>query len=104
VSDEDVAHAKGFFEQFMQGYRLENEIDPQWLAQAPYFFKLREIDLYIIIHRSLDVDNLDPWCASYMKDRKHKIENDVPYVVLDWDKYVQQYSVKRSPLSGRCQG
>jgi Ser/Thr protein kinase RdoA (MazF antagonist) len=84
VSAEDVAQAKGFFEQFMRGYRRENEIGPQWLAQIPYFLRLREIDLYIIIHRSLDLDNLDPWCASYMKDRRHKIESDVPYVALDW--------------------
>jgi Ser/Thr protein kinase RdoA (MazF antagonist) len=89
VSEEDVAQAKGFFEQFMQGYRRENEIDPQWLAQVPYFLKLREIDLYILIHRSLDIDNLDPWCASYMKDRKRKIAHDVPYVVLDWERYVE---------------
>jgi Ser/Thr protein kinase RdoA (MazF antagonist) len=84
VSEEDVAQAKSFFDQFMEGYRRENEIAPQWLAQVPYFLKLREIDLYIIIHRSLDVDNLDPWPASFMKDRKRKIENDVPYVVLEW--------------------
>lgn len=88
VSKEDVAHAKDFFEQFMLGYRCENEIDPRWLAQVPYFLKLREVDLYIIIHRSLDIDDLDPWCASFMKDRKYKIEHDVLYVELDRESFV----------------
>lgn len=87
VSEKDVAHAKDFFEQFMLGYRRENAVASEWLERIPLFMKLREIDLYIIIHRSLDVNDLDPWCASYMKNRKHKIEHDVPYVVLDWGSF-----------------
>jgi Ser/Thr protein kinase RdoA (MazF antagonist) len=88
VSQEDIAWASSFFEQFMAGYRRENAIAPEWLRQIPYFLKLREIDLYIVIHRSLDLDDLDPWCASFMDNRKYKIENDVPYVELDGEKYV----------------
>jgi len=45
---------------------------------------LREIDLYIAIHRSFDLDDLDPWCASFMRDRKYKIEHDVPYVDMSF--------------------
>ncbi len=51
---------------------------------AGIFLKLREIDLYIAIHRSLDLDDLDPWCASYMKNRREKILNDVPYVDMEF--------------------
>jgi hypothetical protein len=25
------------------------------------------------------------WCASLVKDRKARIENDVPYVAPDWE-------------------
>jgi len=47
--------------------------------------KLREIDLYGVIHRSFDVDNLeDPWVAMYMEDRKQRIENDMPYIEFDF--------------------
>ena len=81
--EEDVAWAHDFLDQFMAGYRRENTIDPDWMKQIPYFLKLREIDLYIIIHRSCDLDDLDSWSSSYMRNRKYKIENDVPYVVLD---------------------
>ena len=46
--------------------------------------KLREIDLYAVIHRSFDINNLDdPWCAWYMNGRKEKIESGKPY--LDYD-------------------
>ena len=42
------------------------------------------MDLYVVIHRSFDLDDLDPWCASFMDNRKYKIENDVPYVDMDF--------------------
>ena len=49
-----------------------------------------EIDLYALIHRSFDVENLDdPWCARYMDGRKEKIENEVPYIEFDWDSLAQ---------------
>jgi len=68
--------------EFLSGYRLENDITTEWLAQIPHFLKLREIDLYIAIHRSMDVNNLnDRWCAEFMRGRKEKIENDVPFFV-----------------------
>jgi Ser/Thr protein kinase RdoA (MazF antagonist) len=84
--EEDVAWAHDFLNQFLAGYRRENTIDPGWMKQIPYFLKLREIDLYVIIHRSCDLDNLDPWCSNYMHNRRYKIENDVPYVDMDWER------------------
>jgi Ser/Thr protein kinase RdoA (MazF antagonist) len=84
VSKDDIAWARSFFDQFMEGYRRENTIAPEWLRQIPYFLKLREIDLYIVIHRSLDLDDLDPWCASFMDNRKYKIENDEPYLDMNF--------------------
>jgi Ser/Thr protein kinase RdoA (MazF antagonist) len=84
VGEENIDWARRFMAQFMEGYGSENDIAPEWLGQIPYFLKLREIDLYIVIHRSLDLNDLDPWCASFMRDRKHKIENDVPYVDMSF--------------------
>jgi hypothetical protein len=47
--------------------------------------KLREIDLYAVIHRSFDVDNIDhPWVAMYMQGRKTRIENDVLFLNIDF--------------------
>jgi hypothetical protein len=48
--------------------------------------KLREIDLYAVIHRSFDVDNLDdPWVARYMHNRKQRIEDGVPTIDFDFE-------------------
>ena len=75
-----------FMLHFLRGYQREKQLDPAWLKELPRFLKLREIDLYAIIHRSFDVNNLDePWVASFMNGRKRKIENDVPYINLHFE-------------------
>lgn len=80
------AFTQEFMAHFLGGYRRENRIDGAWLKEIPHFLKLREIDLYAVIHRSFDVNSLeDPWDAHYMHNRKHKIENDVPYINFDFE-------------------
>jgi len=75
------AFTEEFMTHFLRGYSRENHLDPKWLKAIPIFLKMREIDLYAVIHRSFDVENLeDPWCMRYMKDRKRLIEDDVPYI------------------------
>ena len=70
---------------FLEGYHQENQLGAEWLAEIPAFLKLREIDLYAVIHRSFDVENIDhPWVAMYMENRKERIENDVPFVEFDF--------------------
>jgi Ser/Thr protein kinase RdoA (MazF antagonist) len=80
--DEDTtAFSRWFMRPFLRGYRREADLDPAWLAEIPYFLKLREIDLYAVIHRSFDVENLDdPWCARYMHGRRERIEAGVPTI------------------------
>lgn len=81
-TEKDREFGRQFMLEFLSGYRLENDIDVEWLARIPHFLKLREIDLYVAIHRSMDVNNLDdPWCADFMRGRMPNIENDVPYFV-----------------------
>lgn len=46
---------------------------------------MREIELSAVIQRDFDIANIeDEWCNRYMKDRKNKIENDVPYIDFDF--------------------
>ena len=80
-----------FWPPFWRGYRQENDLDPAWLAEMPAFFKLREIDLYAIIHRSFDVDNLtDSWVAQFMDGRRQRIEQDIPYLNVDFTEYTDK--------------
>jgi len=78
--------AREFMPHFLRGYWGENHLDAAWLREIPHFLKLREIDLYGIIYGSFDVNDLqDPWVADFMNGRKHKIENDVPYIDFDFE-------------------
>lgn len=84
--EDKTAFTDEFMGNFLRGYRGENKLDALWLKELPHFLKLREIDLYAVIHRSMDVENLDdPWCERYMRGRKGKIENNVPYIEFDWN-------------------
>ncbi len=74
-----------FMTQFLTGYAEENQLPAKWLAEMPYFLKLREIDLYAVIHRSFDVQNIDhPWVKRYMDGRRQRIETDTPYIDFDF--------------------
>ena len=77
--------ARDFLTAFFRGYRQENALDPRWLAEIPHFLKLREIDLYGVIYRDFDVENIDNrWVANYMTGRRERIENGVPFIDLDF--------------------
>lgn len=87
VKREDLDNAGLFLKHFLTGYRRENQLDQRWISEIPTFLTLREMDLYIAIHRSMDLNDPDPWCASFMKNRKEKILHGVPYVNLDFSKF-----------------
>jgi amicoumacin kinase len=74
-----------FMPVFLKGYREYNKLDPRWLAELPYFLKLREIDLFAEI-LFMDGENpMHPWSAQYMLDRRERIERDQPFIKFDWE-------------------
>jgi len=80
-----------FLTGFLPGYFSENKLPAAWSKEIPYFLKLREIDLYAVIHRSFDVENLDDsWCAWYMDGRRERLEKKIPFLDFDFEKYSQQ--------------
>jgi amicoumacin kinase len=83
--------ARKFITHFLKGYQEETDLDVSWLKQIPYFLKLREIDLYAIIHRSFDVNNLtDPWNIRYMDGRKERINNNLPVIDFDFEAFAAE--------------
>lgn len=83
--EDQSAFTKEFLPLFLEGYFQENQLNSEWLIEIPFFLKLREIDLYAVIHRSFDVENIDhPWVAMYMENRKERIESDIPFIEFDF--------------------
>lgn len=74
---------------FLSAYRKENRLDPAWLKELPYFLKLREIDLFAAILFTMGENPEHPWCARYMKGRRGKIMQDIPYINYDWESLAQ---------------
>ena len=86
--EDQVAFLNEFLPCFLRGYARENRLESSWLNEISWFLKLREIDLYAIIHRSFDVENLtDPWVSRYMDGRREKIKQGVPYLDVDFGSF-----------------
>ena len=79
--EDPVEFIDKFLSGFLPGYFSEYKLESQWFQEIPLFMKRREIDLYAVIHRSFDVENLDdPWCAWYMDGRKERLEKERPFL------------------------
>ncbi len=81
---EELKKARIFLSNFWEGYQTSNRLNPVWLMEIPKFLRLREIELYWVIFRSSDINNLDRWSASFMHQRREKILNRVPYCDIDY--------------------
>lgn len=78
--EERQAETYGFMENFMKGYYKENYIDEYWLKQIPIFLQLRELIVYIGMHRSVDFSNMNQWMEKYISQSKLRIEQKIPIV------------------------
>ncbi len=75
-----------FLSHFLRGYVQACPLDSTWLKEIPHFLKIREIELYAVMHRDFDVKNIDDeWCARFMRNRKSRIEQDVPYIDCEFE-------------------
>lgn len=84
--DDWAAFTREFLTHFLRGYRRAHPLDSAWIREIPYFLKLRELDLYGAIHRDFDdVTLIDHWWIErFMHDRKRRIEQDVPFIDVDF--------------------
>lgn len=84
-AEDGRAFTHEFMPPFLRGYRSENRLDPVWLGEIRTFLKLREIDLYAVIHRSFDVRRTDDqFVVRYLRGRKQRIEDSVPAIDYDF--------------------
>lgn len=83
TSKSDLDNANKFLRCLLEGYQQENTLDPNWRELLPLFLERREIDLYIIIHRSMDTNQLDGFAQGFMTNRRQRIEEGVPYIDLE---------------------
>lgn len=85
-AEDGRAFTQEFMSHFLRGYIQACPLDFTWLREMPNFLKIREIELYAVIYRDFDLNNIDDeWCARFMHNRKFRIENNVPTVDFDFE-------------------
>ncbi len=86
---------EGFGERFLEhllcGYLSQKSLDPACAAQFPLFLKLLEIGLYITLYR-IDTADLGEWGSKFMLGRRLRVEQDIPYVGLDFEEILNRAS------------
>lgn len=96
-AEDQTAFTQEFMSNFLRGYVQACPLDRIWLREIPNFLKIREIELYAVMHRDFDVANIeDEWCARFMHDRKSRIENDVPFIDFDFEALSAQLKTEKS--------
>lgn len=84
-ADDWPAFTREFMTHFWRGYRQAYALDPRWLREIPVFLKLRELELYAVVHRDFDVSAIDHvWIARFMRERKQRIEQGAPFIDFDF--------------------
>jgi len=80
------AFTRQFMTHFLRGYVQACPLHPAWLKEIPLFLKIREIELFAVMYRDFDVNNIDNlWCARFMLGRKSSIAHDLPYIDFDFE-------------------
>ncbi len=84
LTSKDIEEGHTFCRNFMEGYRAENYLDPVWMREIPHFLRLREVDLYLAILSSGELESLGKYAVNFMQGRREKIESRTPYAALDF--------------------
>jgi Ser/Thr protein kinase RdoA (MazF antagonist) len=93
-----------FLIHFLRGYRQAHALSPAWLKEMPLFLKLRELELYAVVHRDFEINGVEHWSmenfqripgfdvnndghmwiAGFMHNRKTLIDQDLPFIDYDF--------------------
>jgi Ser/Thr protein kinase RdoA (MazF antagonist) len=81
---ENQVFAQRFINNYLAGYRQENDLSQFWQSQLPRFLKLKELCIYATLIGHSDVALPDTWVGRFMRGRSSRIANDLPYVDIDF--------------------
>jgi amicoumacin kinase len=100
-----AAFTQQFMTDFLRGYRQVYNLERRWLREIPHFLKLRELELYAVVFRDFEIEGVehwslegfqqapgfdagnggDMWIANFMRDRKWRIEQGLPFIEFDFE-------------------
>lgn len=83
-----TAFAEHFLGQFLKGYRKENQIDGYWIEKIPDFLMVRVVILFSLYHRMWQGEELNEEQSAMIDRFQSRIDNNIPYVDIDFRKFV----------------
>jgi len=82
-----ISFAKCFIENFMNGYSKEDSIEAYWMKQLPSFLRLRMVSKYVLHYQEWTSNNMLEKRKFAFTEWKYKIENDIPYIDIDFSDF-----------------
>lgn len=79
--------AKFFLKYFMIGYLRENKLTKTDFLYIEKFLKLREIVLYIVFFRSVDLKT-NKFAANYIETHRERIIQKTPFLNMDYKQFI----------------
>ncbi|MFC5452822.1 phosphotransferase enzyme family protein [Paenibacillus aestuarii] len=79
------AFAADFVQAFWSGYEKVMPLSRQWLQELSTFLKLRDITLYLVIHKKEDLQLATPRLIQWVNDIKERIRQNIAIVEIDFD-------------------
>jgi len=92
---DDVEFGETVLNSCLLGYLAHNGLDPFWIEQTPVFLKLIETSIYIKHRTDWTLGDSTSWLGKFMKNRRQRILNDVPYLALDWRRIAAEWARER---------
>jgi Ser/Thr protein kinase RdoA (MazF antagonist) len=69
--------ATKFMKNFMNGYKVENNIDSKWIKKIPFFLDYRRIYFYLHMLKYLNIAETDENIKEILEGIKYRIENGI---------------------------
>ncbi|RPI33313.1 MAG: hypothetical protein EHM70_06425, partial [Chloroflexota bacterium] len=86
------AFAGRFMKSYLKGYLEEKALDEVWIEQLPHFLKLLEIGVYTQVYAFAAREEPGSWVGKFIAGRKSRLENDVPYVNVNFAQILKTIS------------
>lgn len=65
------------------GYRSQQHLDRSWLETIPWFTKLLELNLFMMLTPGYDPADADSWVQKFLFQREQRILQDQPVISMD---------------------
>lgn len=95
TTEERTAFSEQFFTAFLKGYLSENHLPVEEIEKIHLFLRLRDCDLYGILHHEWEPEDLTEQRKEVLQKIRERIVRESPVVNLPYDKIYNQAMEER---------